>query len=230
MNTVFLFQLSFLQMNAINTNFIKYIDQCNIVSFSLMLQYAFSQNPDWSQSPLYSFSWHTCSIDTRIHVFRNYRKETGKTKVFATVYSTVHEHTEKPVENISIVSSEALLSVLNYVCTALLKSDPSSSPEPKHNEMRWDEMRGDGLQTAHENGLLWLDPAVWGNSPLVQTQGQWQNAWEHLIAPLLKWELYSRLHAFKLDGWWKKRFDETPNQSNQGNDEQLFLLFFWYAG
>lgn len=31
--------------------------------------------------------------------------------MLATVYSTVHEHTEKPVENISIVSSEALLSV-----------------------------------------------------------------------------------------------------------------------
>lgn len=139
MNTVFFISVVFFTNECYkHINFIKYIDQCNIVSFSLMLQYAFSQNPDWSQSPLYSFSWHTCSIDTRIHVFRNYRKETGKTKVFATVYSTVHEHTEKPVENISIVSSEALLSVkLRVYGIAKIRPIQQSRTQTQWDEMRW---------------------------------------------------------------------------------------------
>lgn len=59
----------------------------------------------------------------------------GENKVFATVYNTLHEHTKKPVENISIVSSEALLLVKLYVMS-LLKSDPSTSPERNDNEPR----------------------------------------------------------------------------------------------
>lgn len=55
-----------------------------------------------------SFSWHTCSIDSRIHVLG----EKGENRsVGHSIQHTVHEHTQKPVENISIVSSEALLSV-----------------------------------------------------------------------------------------------------------------------
>lgn len=47
MNTVFFISVVFFTNECYkHINFIKYIDQCNIVSFSLMLQYAFSQNPD----------------------------------------------------------------------------------------------------------------------------------------------------------------------------------------
>lgn len=53
----------------------------------------------------------------------------GENQVFSTVYSTVHEHTETPVENISIVSSEALLRVKLHVY-GIAKIRPISSPEP----------------------------------------------------------------------------------------------------
>lgn len=58
------------------------------------------------------------NLSTDTHVastlgFRIYRKEMKN--VFGTVYNTVHEHTKKPVENISIVSSEALLLVKLHV-------------------------------------------------------------------------------------------------------------------
>lgn len=88
--------------------------------------------------PLYSVSWHTCSNVTR------------KNQVFATVYSTVHEHTETPVDTLAL-SAVKPCNGLNYVYV-IAKLRPIQ-------QSRTDEMRWDGL---HENGLLWLDLRSFG--------------------------------------------------------------------